>query len=301
MSEDVSASLLAPREGLAIRLGAPRGRAALARLAEHPLIFFGLCILVPIVLLAAVAPVLPLPGYLETNPAESLQSPSLAHPFGTDKLGRDILSRTLAGTRISLTVGFSVAAIAVALGIVIGTVAVFSGRLVDTFIMTVVDVLLSFPGLLLAIALVAVFGAGLPQVIAAIVIADLPRAARLQRSLALALKSRAFIDAARMVSAPTWWLLSRHVIPNTVAPMLVVASIYAANAIIVEASLSFLGLGIVPPQPSWGNLIREGQRYLLDGPWISTAPGLVLLAVAISLHLIADGIRAGLDPSLRVR
>lgn len=273
----------------------------MARLAEHPLVLLGLCILVPIVFLAAVAPVLPLPGYLETNPAESLQPPSMAHPFGTDKLGRDIVSRTLAGTRISLTVGFSVAAIAVALGIVVGTVAVFSGRLVDTLIMTVVDILLSFPGLLLAIALVAVFGAGLPQVIAAIVIADLPRAIRLQRSLALSLKSRAFIDAARMVSAPTWWLLWRHVIPNTVAPMLVVASIYAANAIIVEASLSFLGLGIVPPQPSWGNLIREGQRYLLDGPWISTSPGLVLLAVAISLHLIADGIRAGLDPSLRVR
>ena len=162
--------------------------------------------------------------------------------------------------------------------------------------MTATDILLSFPGLLLAIALVAFFGAGVVQVIAAIVIADLPRAVRLQRSLALDYKSRSFIDAARMVSAPTWWILIRHVIPNAVAPMLVVASIYAANAIVVEASLSFLGLGIIPPQPSWGNLIREGQRYLLEGPWISTYPGIVLLIVAIGLHLISDGIRARLDP-----
>jgi peptide/nickel transport system permease protein len=268
---------------------------------DNALIAAGLALLLPIVILSFIAPVLPLPDYLETNPSLAMNAPSLISPFGTDKLGRDILSRTLAGARISLTVGFSVAIIAVGLGIVIGTVSVFAGRVVDTAIMTATDILLSFPGLLLAIALVAFFGAGVVQVIAAIVIADLPRAVRLQRSLALELKSRSFIDAARMVSAPTWWILVRHVIPNAVAPMLVVASIYAANAIVVEASLSFLGLGIIPPQPSWGNLIREGQRYLLDGPWISTFPGIVLLIVAIGLHLISDGIRARLDPSLRIR
>jgi peptide/nickel transport system permease protein len=244
---------------------------------------------------------LPLPHYLETNPSESLLTPSFAHPFGTDRLGRDIFSRTLEGARVSLTVGLSVAVIAVGLGMVVGTVAVFSGRMVDILIMTMVDILLSFPGLLLAIALVAVFGAGMGQVIIAIVIADLPRVIRLQRSLALELKSRSFMDAARMASASPWWLLRRHVFPNTLAPMLVIASIAAGNAIVVEASLSFLGLGILLPQPSWGNLIREGQRNLLEAPWISTSPGLVLLAVALGLHFIADGIRAGLDPNLRVR
>jgi peptide/nickel transport system permease protein len=293
---------------LSIPTGAERGSARLAiRLPvpeivrEHALIAGGLALLLPIVILAFIAPLLPLRDFLETDPTLAMLPPSFEAPFGTDKLGRDVLSRTLAGARISLTVGFSVAVIAVGLGIVIGTVTVFAGRAVDTVIMTVTDILLSFPGLLLAIALVAFFGAGVLQVIVAIVIADLPRAVRLQRSLALELKSRSFIDAARMVSAPTWWILVRHVIPNAVAPMLVVASIYAANAIVVEASLSFLGLGIIPPQPSWGNLIREGQRYLLDGPWISTFPGLVLLVVAIGLHLISDGIRNSLDPSLRVR
>ena len=270
-------------------------------LSDHRLVVLGMVLLLPVVLLAVLSPVLPLPDALATDPSVSMQGPSFAHPFGTDKLGRDVLSRTLAGARISLTVGFSVALIAVGLGIVIGTVSVFGGRVLDTTINTIVDVLLSFPGLLLAIAMVACFGAGLVQVIAAIVIADLPRATRLQRSLALELKSRPFMDAARMVSAPTWWLLIRHVIPNALAPMLVIAGIYAANAIVVEASLSFLGLGIIPPTPSWGNLIREGQRYLLDGPWISTFPGLVLLVVAMGLHLISDGIRSSLDPSLRVR
>ena len=272
----------------------------LSPLLEHWHILVGIALLLPIILLAILYPALPMPSFLETDPSSALLGPSPEHPFGTDKLGRDILSRALAGARISLTVGFSVAAIAVTLGVVIGTIAVFSGRVVDTVVMTAVDFLLSFPSLLLAIALVAVFGAGLPQVITAIVIADLPRSIRLQRALALGLKNRAFIDAARMVSAPIWWLLIRHVIPNTAAPMLVMASIYAANAILVEASLSFLGLGIVPPQPSWGNIIREGQRYLLDAWWISTFPGLILLVVTIGLHMIADGIRAGLDPSLRV-
>jgi peptide/nickel transport system permease protein len=286
-------------------LGLPSVAEPLERLwhaiGGHKKIAAGLILLLPIVILSFAAPALPLPDYLETSPIEAMQGPSLDHPFGTDKLGRDVLSRTLAGARISLSVGFAVAVIAVGLGVVIGTASVFFGRVADTGIMTVVDILLSFPGLLLAIALVAVFGPGIPQVIAAIVISDLPRAVRLQRSLALELKGRSFIDAARMVSAPTWWLLVRHVIPNTIAPMLVVAGIYAANAIVVEASLSFLGLGIVPPQPSWGNLMREGQRYLLDGPWISTFPGLLLLLVAISLHWISDGVRSSLDPSLRTR
>ena len=272
----------------------------LGDLREHWHVLLGVAVLTPLALLALFYPALPLPGYMETNPSSGLLGPSLEHPFGTDNLGRDILSRTLAGTRISLTVGFAVAIIAVALGVLIGNATVFSGRIVDTAVTTIVDLLLSFPSLLLAIALVAVFGAGLMQVIVAIVIADLPRAIRLQRALALGLKNRAFIDAARMVSAPTWWLLLRHVIPNTLAPMLVMGSIYAANAILVEASLSFLGLGILPPQPSWGNLIHDGQRYLLNAWWISTFPGLALLAVTISLHLIADGARASMDPSLRV-
>lgn len=269
-------------------------------LGESPKLTAGLALLTPVVLLAVFAQFLPLPHFLETNPADAFITPGVQHPFGTDKLGRDILSRTLAGAQISLTVGFAAAGLAITLGMFIGSMAVFAGRVVDTGISAMTDVLLSLPSLLLAIALVAVTGAGIVQVIAAIVIADLPRAVRLQRSLALGLASRQYMDAARMAGARSWWLLVRHVLPNTLAPMVVVASIYAANAILVEASLSFLGLGIVPPTPSWGNLIREGQRYLLDAWWISTMPGLILLVVTIGLHLLADGIRGKLDPSMKV-
>jgi peptide/nickel transport system permease protein len=259
----------------------------------------GLAILLPFVAAALLAPVLPLADPLATNPSESLRAPSLEHPFGTDRIGRDILSRTLAGAKTSLFVGFTVAVIAVSAGIFIGTVSGFMGKFVDAIVMSAIDILLAFPGLLLAISMVAVFGAGLWQVIAAIAISDMPRAVRLQRSLVLSLKSRPYIDAARMANAATWWLLVRHIVPNTAAPMLVIASIYAANAVLVEASLSFLGLGITPPTPSWGNLIRDGQVYLENGWWISTFPGLGILIISIALHLMSDGVRESLDPSMR--
>ncbi len=258
-----------------------------------------LVILVPILLLTAFAPILPLQGPLETNLRAMMQPPSLEHPFGTDRMGRDILARTLSGVQISLLVGLSVAAIALVAGILLGTLAGFFGGIVDRTVMSIVDIFLAFPSLLLAIGLVAVMGTGVIPVIFAIALADVPRFIRLQRSLVLSLRSRAFIDAARTVSAPQGWLMRRHIVPNTVAPMLVAASIAAANAILVEASLSFLGLGIMPPTPSLGNIIRDGQTYLEQAWWISTLPGLVILAIAISFHFLSDGVREALDPRSR--
>jgi peptide/nickel transport system permease protein len=293
----VSASQAKPFGGsLAPRLRLP----AIGRFLGNRSNAAGLAILLPIVILAFAAPVLPIADPLKPDILASLQAPSAQHPFGTDKLGREILSRTLAGLRVSLIVGFSAAGIAVAVGMTVGTIAGFMGKTVDTAVSAVVDVFLAFPSLLLAIGVVAVFGPGLPQVIAALAIGDAPRAIRLQRSLALSLKSRTYIDAARMASAPTWWLLVRHVLPNTFAPMLVVASIYASNAILAEAALSFLGLGLVPPNPSLGNLVSEGRQYLQDAWWISTIPGLVIAVVSIGLHLLSDGIREHLDPRLGI-
>lgn len=257
---------------------------------------WALVILIPILLLAALAPVLPFQAPLETNVNASLERPSMEHPFGTDKLGRDIFSRTLDGIQVSMFVGLSVAAIALMVGIVVGTIAGFFGKFIDRIIMSIVDILLAFPSLLLAIGLVSILGAGYVPVILAIAIADVPRFIRLQRSLVISLKTRTFIDAARTVKASQGWLMSRHIIPNSIAPLLVAASITAANAILVEASLSFLGLGILPPEPSLGNIIREGQIYLQQAWWISTLPGLVILAIAISLHFMSDGIREALDP-----
>ncbi|AOZ94505.1 hypothetical protein LPB68_21320 [Paenibacillus crassostreae] len=260
---------------------------------------WGLGILLPIVLLTALAPILPIPEPLVTNVSSSLQTPSLDHPFGTDKLGRDVLSRTLAGIKISLLVGFSVAFIALIVGVLLGTIAGFFGKTVDRVIMSVVDIFLAFPSLLLAIGLVSIMGAGWIPVVIAISFADVPRFIRLQRSLVISLKSRTFIDAARSVQASQFWLMSKHIIPNTISSMLVATSISAENAILVEASLSFLGLGIMPPTPSLGNLIQEGQMYLQQAWWISTLPGLVILAITISLYFLSDGIREALEPRSR--
>lgn len=271
----------------------------LKRVLGHRRNLLGLSILVPCVTLAIVAPWLPIQPPLETNPSSTFVAPSLDHPFGTDSIGRDVFSRVLAGARTSLFVGFVSASLAITSGMLLGTVAGFLGKWVDGLLMMVVDIFLAFPGLLLTIAMVAVFGAGLWQVILAITISDIPRTIRLQRSLVLSLKARPYIDAARMAHAPTVWLLIKHVIPNTLAPMLVVGSLYMANAILTEASLSFLGLGIVPPEPSWGSIIREGQPFLQNAWWISTIPGIAIVAVSVGLHFLSDGIRESLDPSLR--
>ncbi len=259
----------------------------------------GAVILVPMILLAVAQPVLPITNATETDPLNRRRPPSFSHPFGTDSLGRDILSRIIAGARVSLLVAFSASGIALVVGVLVGTLSGVGGKVVDGFVMAVVDVLLSFPSLLLAIGFVAVFGAGIAQVILAIALADIPRAIRLQRALALGIAPRGFMDAARMVSARTPWLIGRHVVPNTIAPMLVVASIYAANAILVEASLSFLGLGIVPPQPSWGNMIAEGRPYLQSAWWLSVFPGIAIILAAIGLNLFADSARAGLDTRMK--
>ena len=283
---------------------AGRMTATVAGLGRSPLVAnrksrLSLAILVPILTLAAIAPILPIQGPLETNLFASLEPPSLAHPFGTDKMGRDIFSRTLDGIKVSLQVGLSVAAIALSMGLLLGTLAGFFGGLADRLVMTVVDIFLAFPSLLLAIGLVSILGTGLVPVILAIALADVPRFIRLQRSLVLSLRSRAFIDAARTVQASQTWMITRHIIPNTIAPMLVAASIAAANAILIEASLSFLGLGIMPPEPSLGNVIRDGQIYLEQAWWISTLPGVVILLIAVALHFLSDGVRELLDPRSR--
>lgn len=286
-----------PRPRPAAKLTAPpKPRHGLVAFLANRRAQVALLILVPIIALVVALPYLPLQAPLQTNLRAMMKPPSLVFPFGTDKMGRDVLSRTLEGVKLSLLVGFSVAFIALGFGIVVGTISGFFGKVVDRVLMSITDIFLAFPSLLLAIGLVSTVGTGLIPVILAISLADAPRFIRLQRSLVLTLRTRAYIDAARTVRASTWWLLTRHVVPNTIAPLLVAASIAAANAILVEASLSFLGLGIMPPTPSLGNLIRDGQTYLEQAWWISTLPGAVILLIAIALHFLSDGIREVLDP-----
>ena len=271
----------------------------LLRLLANGRVQLSLAILVPIIFLAIFRPALPLPGPLDTNLRAMMQPPSLEHLFGTDRMGRDLLSRTLAGVQISMFVGFAVAMLALVVGLVMGTLSGFFGGVIDRVMMAITDIFLAFPSLLLAIGLVSVMGTGMLPVVLAISLSDVPRFIRLQRSLVLSLRTRAYIDAARTVKASQFWLMTRHIVPNTIAPLLVAASIAAANAILVEAGLSFLGLGIMPPEPSLGNLIRDGQSYLEQAWWISTLPGVVILLIAIGLHFLSDGIRQVLDPRSR--
>jgi len=261
----------------------------------NPLAVLALVLLLPLVVGAVGHPLFGLPAPTAPNPAASMQAPSVEHLLGTDRLGRDLLARILAGARISFLVAFVSALLSITIGMIIGTVSGFAGPRVDGVIMAVNNVFLSFPSLLLAIAMVAVFGAGVWQVVLAIVIGDAPQAIRMQRSIVLGLKSRQYLDAARLAAAPTWWLLLRHIVPNSIAPMIVLSSIYAANAIVTESALSFLGLGIVPPTPSWGNIMSDGRAYLQEAWWISAFPGVAIVIVSIALHLLSDALRDRLD------
>lgn len=258
-----------------------------------------LCILVPFIGLSVFSAFQPLGNSLQSDLRASLDGPSLAHLFGTDKMGRDVLARTFEGLRISLIVGFCAAGISLVGGMLFGTLAATMGKRVDRAVSTFVDMMMAFPAILLAVIVVSIFGGGPLQLIVALGFASMPAAIRLQRALSLSLASSTFMDAARMANAPLRWNLVKHMLPNTLGPMSVVASIYAAEAILAEAALSYLGLGIIPPAPSLGNIIGDGQNYLREGWWISTFPGLVIVLISISLHFLSDGIREQLDPASR--
>ncbi|MCW2527750.1 MAG: hypothetical protein JWM76_2610 [Pseudonocardiales bacterium] len=259
----------------------------------------GLTILVVFVGAAVISGFRSFGNVLDADLFASLHGPGLHHLFGTDKLGRDIFARSVQGLRISLVIGFSAAGISLIGGVIFGTLAATAGPKVDRAVSTFVDMMMAFPHILFAVLVVSIFGSGALQLIIALGIASIPAAIRLQRSMTLTVTSSTYMDAARMANAKLRWTLFKHVLPNTLAPMTVVAAIYAADAIVAETGLSYLGLGIVEPEPSLGNIIADGQQYLKGAWWISTFPGLIIVAVSISLHFLSDGIREQLDPELR--
>ncbi|MBI1875994.1 MAG: ABC transporter permease [Acidobacteria bacterium] len=225
-----------------------------------------------------------------------LARPSLAHPFGIDELGRDILSRVLAGARISLLVGLTVVSVSAAVGLALGLVGGYFGGLLDEVIGRVVDVLLAFPGILLAIALVAVLGPSLVNVVLALSVIGWVGYARLVRGQVLRIRELEHVQAARALGARAPRVLLRHVLPGTLPSVLVQATLGMASAVIAEAALSFLGLGVQPPTPSWGTMLNGGRTHLLDAPHLTVFPGLAIAVLVLALNFLGDGLRDAIDP-----
>lgn len=226
----------------------------------------------------------------------SVQAPSLAHPMGTDLTGRDILSRMIHGARVSLLVGVVAVSVAVLAGVTIGSIAGFRGGYVDEALMRVVDVMISFPSLILALAIVGAVGANLQNIIVVIALVYTPQYARLIRGDVLSVKEEEFVEAARGTGLSELKVLRKHVIPNAFTPVFVQATFHVATAIIFEASLSFLGLGVQPPTATWGVLIADGRQYLPEGWWISTFPGLAIMVTVLAFNIFGDGLRDEIDP-----
>jgi peptide/nickel transport system permease protein len=249
---------------------------------------------------AALAPVIAPHDPLKQNLDDALARPSVRHPLGTDNVGRDVLSRVIWGTRISLVAGFASVAIALAVGGLLGLAAGYAGGRTDGLVMRLMDAVLSFPPLVLALALGAVLGAGLTGVVIALGVVYTPTFARLMRGQVLSITAREYVDAARALGAPGWRIAWHHVLPNATAPIVIQASLSVAFAILAEASLSFLGLGIQPPAASWGSMINAGRGYLQQAPWIVFGPGAALFVTVVGLNFVGDALRDALDPRLKV-
>ena len=260
----------------------------------------GAVLLIFIGLTALFAPLLFTIDPTTLNPIARLRAPSRELWFGSDMYGRDIYSRTVYGCQVSLVVGLSVATLSVAIGLVIGLVAGYL-RWLDAIVMRIMDGIMAIPGILLAIALLALAGASLGTVILAITVPEIPRVVRLVRGVVLGIREEPYIEAAISLGTRTPKLLVRHVLPNIVAPLIVQGTYVCASAIILEAILSFLGAGIPPETPSWGNIMAEGRTYFQIAPWIIFFPGLYLAITVLGVNVLGDGLRDMLDPRLARR
>jgi peptide/nickel transport system permease protein len=272
------------------------GRRALSRLAGRPAAMVGLVVVVFFVVLAVFAPLVAPFDPLQTSWTAVRKAPSAAHLFGTDELGRDVLSRVIFGARASLLAGLVSVSISLALGVPIGLLAGYAGRWPDALISRMTDAMLSTPFLILAIALAAFLGPSLTNAMIAIGISATPIFIRLTRAQVLAVKVEDYIEAARAVGNPHLRIALRHVLPNVVPPLIVQATLAIAAAVIAEASLSFLGLGQQPPAPSWGSMLNTAKNYVENAPWMAVWPGLSIFLLVLSFNLLGDGLRDALDP-----
>lgn len=277
----------------------PPARWRFGNMLAHPGLMFGAVLLILLVMVALFAPWIAPHSPNKTDLMATFAPPSWTFPLGTDQFGRCLLSRLIWGTRVSLQVALSVVALSLSVGSILGAVAGYSGGFLERIITWVNDVLLAFPGFLLALAIVAARGSSLESIVLAVSVAYVPRVAVVMHAVVLTIKPRPFIEASHAIGMSNLRILFCHVIPNAMPPVIVVATVSAATAILAEAGLSFLGLGVQPPTPTWGNIISDGQTSIVDHPIISISAGLCIALTVIALNLMGDGLRDTLDPQMR--
>lgn len=269
------------------------------RFCRNKQAMIGLAMLFLLIFAAVFANVIAPYDPVEQNLLIRLQGPSAAHWFGTDELGRDIFSRILYGARISLTVGLIAVSISCVAGCALGAIAGYYGGILDTVIMRISDIMMAIPSILLNISIVAALGTGLQNVMIAIGISSVPAYCRIMRASLLSLKNQEFVDASRVAGSTDFYIIMHHIIPNSLAPLIVQATLKIGGAILSCASMSFIGLGIVPPTPEWGAMLSTGRDFLRDAPHLSAFPGLAIMFAVFSMNLIGDGLRDALDPKLK--
>jgi peptide/nickel transport system permease protein len=277
----------------------PRWRETLGLLARNPTALIASLVLLAIIVVATFDQTFAPQSANAQDIPNRLEGPSWSHPFGTDDLGRDILSRVILGASVSLKVGFLSVGLALVVGTVLGLLAGFYGRWVDDVLMRIMDMLFAFPAVLLAIAILAIRGPGTSNTIIAIAIVYVPIFARVTRASVLGVREEVYVRASRSVGASDFRLLTRHVLPNAAPPIIVQTSISLAFAVLAEAALSFLGLGTQPPNPSWGLMLAEGRGYIDLAWWLAFFPGMAIVLTVLCFNLLGDGLRDVLDPRQR--
>ncbi len=287
---------LAPVE---TRAGAGFWADARRRLARNRAALAGGAIVATFVLVALLAPVLAPDEPLRGRLAARLQPPSTAHWLGTDELGRDVLTRILYGARISLQIQVAAVGLALVVGTLLGLVAGYRGGVSDQLVMRLMDVLMAFPGIFLALAIIAALGTGLANVVIATAVYLVPQFARVVRASILSLREKEFVEAARALGEGDLAIVTRYLLPNSLAPIIVQTSLRMATVLLTASGLSFLGLGVQPPSPEWGAMLSNARSYMITAPHVATIPGLAIMLVVLGFNLLGDGLRDALDPRLR--